>query len=88
MLKSGGCCLLVFPVVSPVFEAYVKLSTIDKFAQHMTDVSQFITPFYFEDNPLETMRKYLVALSFKIKVLEIRNYDFVYESIEMFTGTK
>lgn len=54
-----------------------------KFAAHMKDVKRFISPYHFEEKPLETFSEKLFDVDFKIVHIEIRNQIFVYDNAEL-----
>jgi hypothetical protein len=74
---------LAFLVKNPIFDIYLELSKMKRFSKYMKDVSKFISPYHFEDNPLETFSKKLYDVGFKIFHIEIRDQIFIFADVEL-----
>lgn len=67
----------------PIFDIYLELSEMKKFAPYMKDVKNYVSPYHFEAKPLETFTERLYDSDFKIVHVEIRNQIFVYDNAEL-----
>lgn len=54
----------------------------------MQDVKSFISPYFFDDNPKETMEGYLSDIGFKNFNVEIQERHFTFETDELFMSKK
>ena len=75
--------MLVFLVSNPIYDVYIHLSRMKKYAKYMTDVEKFISPYHYEEKPLETFAATLTHVGLKITHIEIRDQVFIYEDIEL-----
>lgn len=83
LLKPNGTCLLTFLISNPIFDVYLKLSEKEKFSSYMKDVRRFISPYHFEEKPLEAFSEKLYNVNFNIVHMEIRDQIYIYESLEI-----
>lgn len=83
LLKPDGTCLLAFLVSNPIFDIYLDLSRMKKYSKYMTDVRRFISPYHFEEKPLEVFSEKLFDVGFKIFHIEIRDQVFIYNDLEL-----
>lgn len=67
----------------PIFDIYLELSRMKKFASYMKDVKRFVSPYHFEEKPLEAFTEKLFDNDFQIVHVEIRNQIFVYDNAEL-----
>lgn len=49
----------------------------------MSDVEKFISPYHYEEKPLETFASLLTHVGLKISHIEMRDQIFIYENVEM-----
>lgn len=54
-----------------------------KYSMYMKDVEKFISPYHFEEKPLEAFSEKLYDVGFKIFHIEIRDQIFIYDNIEL-----
>ncbi|CRK86582.1 CLUMA_CG000045, isoform A [Clunio marinus] len=83
LLKPNGTCLLAFLVSNPIFDIYLNLSRMKKYATYMNDVKQFVSPYHFEKEPLEVFSKKLYDVGFNIIHIDIRDQVFIFDDIEL-----
>jgi juvenile hormone-III synthase len=75
--------LLVFLVSNPIFDIYLDLAQMSKYSPYMADVERFISPYHFEEKPLEVFSERLYEAGFKKLDIEMRDQIFVYDDIEL-----
>jgi juvenile hormone-III synthase len=83
LLKPNGTCLLAFLVSNPIFDIYLELSQTNKYSKYMSDVERFISPYHFDEKPLEVFSERLYEVGFKIFHIEIRDQVFVFDDVEL-----
>ncbi|KAG5674679.1 hypothetical protein PVAND_004631 [Polypedilum vanderplanki] len=83
LLKPNGTCLLVFLVSNPIYDVYTHLSRMKKYSRYMSDVEKFISPYHYEEKPLEVFESTLTHVGFKISHIEIRDQIFIYENVDL-----
>lgn len=54
-----------------------------KYFKYMTDVEKFISPYHYEEKPLETFASKCLHVGLKITHIEVRDQVFIYEDIEL-----
>lgn len=54
-----------------------------KYAQYMGDVERFVSPYHFEEKPLEVFSEKLYDVGFKIFHIEIRDQIFIFDNVEL-----
>lgn len=54
-----------------------------KYAKYMGDVEHFISPYHFEEKPLEVFSEKLYDVGLKILHIEIRDQMFVFDDVEL-----
>lgn len=84
LLKENGACLLVLCSYTPTYNIYLELSENEKYEKYMKDVKSFISPYFFDDSPKETMENYLGEMGFKDFSVEIQERQFTFETEELF----
>lgn len=83
LLRTNGTCLMAFLVTNPIYDIYLELSRSTKYMDYMNDVNDFISPYHFEEKPLDVINKYLDDAGFKIYHVEIREKIFIYDDLEL-----
>lgn len=84
LLQPKGDCLLYVLVKTPLFDTYRKMDR--KWFQYMTDLDDYISPYYRCFNPEYLMRKYLKNAGFTKYEIKERTELVVYNDIEKFKG--
>ncbi|XP_037960893.1 juvenile hormone acid O-methyltransferase [Teleopsis dalmanni] len=79
---QSGDCLLVFLATNRVYDAYRRLSTLNKWSSYMQDVEQFISPLHNSKDPSSDFSKLLQDAGFADYTVEIRNEVYVYEGVK------
>lgn len=54
-----------------------------KYSNYMKDVEKFISPYHFEEKPLEAFSEKLYSVGFKIFHIEIRDQIFIFDDVEL-----
>lgn len=80
----GGDCLLVTVTYHPTFEAYRRLSQIEKWSPYMLDVESFMPQQMFSPDPKRDFIDFLQEAGFTDYQVEIRNKIFPYKSLNVF----
>ena len=83
LLKPNGTCMLAFLASNPIFDIYLDLSKMSKYSKYMKDVTKFISPYHFEEKPLEAFSEKLYDVGFKIFHIEIRDQIFIFDDVEL-----
>jgi juvenile hormone-III synthase len=83
LLKPNGTSLLAFLISNPIFDIYLDLSRMNKYSKYMNDVEKFISPYHFEEHPLEIFTDLLYDAGFKIFHIEIKSKIFVFDDVEL-----
>ncbi|CAO1315914.1 unnamed protein product [Diamesa serratosioi] len=83
LLKTNGTCLMAFLITNPIYDIYLELSRSIKYMNYMSDVNDFISPYHFEEKPLDVINKYLDDAGFKTFHVENRDKVFIYDDIEL-----
>lgn len=65
LLKPGGDMLLWFLPCSPTRDVYKDQSQNSRFANCMTDVDQFVSPYHFWTDPAKEFEKLLIEAGFR-----------------------
>jgi juvenile hormone acid methyltransferase len=83
LLKPDGVCLLVFLASCPIYDVYLRVSRIEKYAKYYHDVKKYISPLHFDANPDETFGKILADVGFQNFQVEVRDkiYEFKDENL-------
>ncbi|XP_075150092.1 juvenile hormone acid O-methyltransferase-like [Haematobia irritans] len=79
-----GDCFIVSLVTHPLFGAYIQLSQMKKWSKYMTDVSSFVPPQYYCEDPRKDIVDYLSAIGFSDYSVEVVPTSFVYDNVKAF----
>ena len=83
LLKPNGTCLLIFLISNPIYDVYTHLSTMKKYSRYMNDVKKFISPYHYEEKPLDVFESTVTHVGLKISHIEIRDQIFIYDNVEI-----
>lgn len=75
--------MLVFLVSNPIYDIYIHLSKMNKYSKYMTDVEKFISPYHYEEKPLEIFTSTLKHVGLKVSHIEIREQIFIYDNVDL-----
>lgn len=65
LLLPGGDMFLLFLGQHPAYDVYVEQSKDSRWAKHMTDADQRMSPYHYSKNPEEEIKQLLVDCGFK-----------------------
>lgn len=83
LLKTNGTCLMAFLITNPIYDIYLELSRSIKYMEYMYDVNDFISPYHFEEKPLDVFNKHLNDAGFKNFHVEVKDKVFIYDDLEL-----
>ena len=72
-----------FLVEHPFYDTYFELSRTTKYMEYMYDIRDFTSPYYFENKPLDVIKKYLQNAGFKKYHVEIKEKSFIFDDLEI-----
>jgi hypothetical protein len=73
----------VFLISNPIYDVYTHLSKMKKYSRFMEDVEKFISPYHYEEKPLEVFESTLTQIGFTISHMEIRDQIFIYDNLDL-----
>jgi hypothetical protein len=85
-LKPRGVCLLTIVVDHPVFNIFKELSGDERYKSLMTDVGNFYSTNYFEENPIQTFKSHLKDVGFQKYHVEVKDIFTFYKNGNAFVG--
>lgn len=74
--------MMVFPVESYFFDVVDEMSRSEKYRSYLSDADKFITPYRFEQDPVESFSIKLGHAGFKIMNIALRVKVFVHPNLE------
>lgn len=83
LLQPDGDCLLAFLANNPIFEVYKRMSQSPKWAQYMTDVDKFISPYQYSEAPADEFGALMYAAGFTEYSVELREQLFIFEGVDI-----
>lgn len=66
---------MIFPVRHPFYDTTIEQSKVEKYKPYMSQdkMDKFVTPYYFEEKPVEALSAQLKGFGFKINHIELRD---------------
>jgi len=81
LMKPGGSFMMIFPVRSPFYDVWIQFSTIEKYRKFMM-IEEIISPYCYENNPVEVLSDRLRRTGFKIAHFELRQSNFKFRNLK------
>lgn len=73
---------MVFPVRAFYYDVVDEMSRSAKYHEYLRDADKFMCPYYYENDPTESLSEKLVSAGFYIEHIEIRENKFIHPSVE------
>jgi juvenile hormone acid methyltransferase len=82
LLNNDGDCLLVLLAKNPIFEIYDQMSRMWKWESYMRDVSKYISPYQFSQNPAKEFSQTISDAGFSNFEIDIREKVFIFSGMD------
>lgn len=80
-MKPQASVFMIFPIRHGFFDLTLEQVKVDKFKPYLSNWDAYMTRYYYEKQPKESLKSQLEEAGFKIKHLERRTMKYVFESL-------
>lgn len=88
MLKPGGEILLTFLANNPIYDIYETMAKSNKWAQYMTNVNKYISPYHHFEEPETELENILKKEGFIVHLCRAEKRAYTFPNFTVLASTQ